>query len=373
LFAHGLDPTRYAVVGPVYELVLGLLSLTRLDLYRLAQFLSLAATAGGLLLFSGWMERRFGRGAGWITALLGATNPTVFRYAYTAGTDALFGFLLVAAFVLLFPRTPRLTAITLAGLVAGLATLTRYTGIVMVPLGVIATLWPFAGNPWAGKRLRACAAFLLGVLLVFLPWWAFTASRGAPPSLRFYHNLAYEVYARARGVTWDEYQQKLEGEFPTFGSVLAKDPGAVARRIAANSYQHAAQAARDLWLWPLAALALLGLGLVVTRRVRGAGPLVAYGGLLYVSLVPCSTPRAITWCSSAAAGLAALCLTQRAAACAGAPRWARLRRWLRSPPPATPGARPCATRRTSRPRSRARCRNSRPRSSATGGARGGRA
>src|SRR5215204_6594425 len=40
LFDHGLDPARYGVVGPVYELLLGLLSLTQLDLFRLAQFLS---------------------------------------------------------------------------------------------------------------------------------------------------------------------------------------------------------------------------------------------------------------------------------------------------------------------------------------------
>jgi hypothetical protein len=33
------------------------------------------------------------------------------------------------------------------------------------------------------------------------------------------------VYARARGVTWDDYQSKLESEFPTFRSVLTRDPG----------------------------------------------------------------------------------------------------------------------------------------------------
>jgi hypothetical protein len=126
LFAHGLDPARYGVVGPVYELVLGLLSLTRLDLFRLAQFLSLGSTVLALLLFSGWMERRFGRGAGWISALLVATNPTVFRYAYTASTDAPFACLLAAAFVLTFPQEPRPRTLLLAGIVSGLATLTRY-------------------------------------------------------------------------------------------------------------------------------------------------------------------------------------------------------------------------------------------------------
>src|SRR5678809_1133188 len=43
LFAHGLDPARYGVVGPVYELVLGLAGVSGLDLFRLAQLLSLAS------------------------------------------------------------------------------------------------------------------------------------------------------------------------------------------------------------------------------------------------------------------------------------------------------------------------------------------
>jgi tetratricopeptide (TPR) repeat protein len=284
LLASGLDPARYGVVGPVYELVLGLLALTRLDLFRLAQFLSLASSALAILLLSGWTSLRFGRGAGWITALLVATNPTVVRYAYTASTDAPFVFLLVASFVLMFPRVPARPALLLAGIVAGLATLTRYTGIAIVPLGILATLGP--GRAWAGQRVKACGAFLLGVLLVLGPWLAFTGMRGQPPALRFYHNLAYEVYARARGVTWDNYQLSLQKEFPTFRSVIEKDPGAVAQRLAINVHEHGAQMGKELLLWPLAALGALGLVLWLARRLPGAGPLVGYGGLLYASLIP---------------------------------------------------------------------------------------
>ena len=52
LWATGLDPARYGVIGPVYELVLGVLALTRVDLFRLAQFLSLGSTALTILLAS---------------------------------------------------------------------------------------------------------------------------------------------------------------------------------------------------------------------------------------------------------------------------------------------------------------------------------
>ena len=310
LFAGGLDPARYGVVGPVYELVLGFLSLTRLDLFRLAQFLSLASTVGAIALASGWIERRFGRGAGWISALLIATNPTVVRYAYSASTDALFVLLLTAAFGLTFPRVAARPTLFLAGIVAGFATLTRYTGIVVVPLGLAAPLWPGKANPWSGQRVRSALVFALGVLLVLGPWWAFTSTRGTPTTLRFYHNLAYEVYARARGVTWDNYQISLQKEFPTLRSVIERDPGAVAAQIARNAHGHLAQAARELWLWPLTGLAALGFGFWLLRRLPRAGPLLAYGALIYASLIPVFyANRYHLPLVTVAAGLGALALT----------------------------------------------------------------
>jgi len=289
LWAHGLDPSRYAVVGPVYELLLGLLGRSGLDLFRLAQGLSLASTVATLALWSGWLEARFGRGAGWISALLMATNPTLFRYAYTASTDAPYLALASAAFVCLFPRRATLRTLVLGGALAALATLTRYTGIVLVGLGLLAPFVPGAADdpaPWHGRRVRALAAVLVGAMVVFGPWWAFTLTRGAPPTLRFYHNLAYEVYARARGITWDNYQRTLEKDFPTFQSVLTRDPGAVASRLAANTFEHLAQDARELWLLPLALLALVGLAGTLVARPRGAAPVIAFIALVYASLIP---------------------------------------------------------------------------------------
>ncbi len=289
LLARGLDPVRYGVVGPVYEIVLAALKLTGLDLFRAAQFLSLASMTATIAIASGWLEKRLGRGAGWVSALLLTTNPTVVRYAYTASTDALYLALLTAAFACTFPapgESARMPRLALAGALAGLATLTRYTGIALVPLGILAALWPGAGNPWRNRRLRAVGAFAVGTLVVFAPWWAFTAASGAPPTLRFYHNLAYEVFARSRGITWDDYQMSLEKEFPTFRSVLERDPGAVVQRLFANTYEHVAQAAKDLWLAPLTILAAIGLVLWIARRLPGVGPAVALGALVYASLVP---------------------------------------------------------------------------------------
>lgn len=286
LWAGGPDPVRYGVVGPVYELVLGALGKSGFDLFRIAQFLSLASMTLTIALWSGWIEARAGRAAGWIAALLLATNPTVVRYAYTASTDALYLALLSGTFVCLFPVERKVSRLVLGGALAGLATLTRYTGIVLVPLGLFAALWPGDSSQWHGRRVRALIAFGIGVVAIFGPWWAFTISKGAPPTLRFYHNLAYEVYARSRGVTWDEYQLRLENEFPTLRSVIERDPQAVVARLVANTREHASQVAKELWLLPLTALAALGALLWIVQRLSGMGPALALGVLVYASLVP---------------------------------------------------------------------------------------
>jgi tetratricopeptide (TPR) repeat protein len=134
--------------------------------------------------------------------------------------------------------------------------------------------------------VKALLAFALGTLAVFGPWWGFTSAKGAPPALRFYHNLAYEVYARSQGVTWDDYQTTLEQQFPSFRSVIERDPGAVARRIAENAFVHAGQAARELWLPALTALAAIGLAFAIARRIPGATPVLAFAALFYAALVP---------------------------------------------------------------------------------------
>jgi tetratricopeptide (TPR) repeat protein len=68
--------------------------------------------------------------------------------------------------------------------------------------------------------------------------------------------------------------------------VLTRDPGAVVSRLFSNTGAHLVQAAKQLWLLPLSLLALVGLAGALLRRPKGAGPVVAYFGLVYASLVP---------------------------------------------------------------------------------------
>ncbi|HIH77521.1 MAG TPA: GNAT family N-acetyltransferase, partial [Halobacteria archaeon] len=57
-------------------------------------------------------------------------------------------------------------------------------------------------------------------------------------SFQLHHNVAYEVFARARGIPWDTYQSTMQSQFRGLADVVARDPGAVAGRMLFNVFDH---------------------------------------------------------------------------------------------------------------------------------------
>ena len=157
----------------------------------------------------------------------------------------------------------------------------------------------------------------------------FSLARGAGFSFQLHHNIAYEVFARARGLTWDEYQRRLQPQFHNLWQVIARDPRAVAGRMLWNLLDHARLDAKLVLGWPVAAAAVLGLlAGAFDGGLRRLWPLWLAGALLFLSLVPAfhserySLALVPFYATLAALGLAA-------------PRWAfalgRGRRlWLKS-------------------------------------------
>ena len=284
---HGhIDPARYGVVGPVHEFVLALAGFVVRDLFRAAEILSLIAMTAALALWSRIVRERAGALAGLFTALLLATNPQVLRYAYAATTDALALALQAGALALLLTGRPSARRAAAAGAVAGLAFLTRYNAVALLPAGFVMLL---AGwTAWQGAARRAGAlAFAAGFAAPVLPWVAFSVLSGAHFQFRLHHNIAYEVFAHARGITWDTYERTMEPQFPTPWSVLARDPGAVVARVAFNVLDHLRLDARLVAGWPLAVAAIAGLWL--GRRDGALGRLAGAWlatGLLFLTLVP---------------------------------------------------------------------------------------
>ncbi|MFN8586605.1 MAG: glycosyltransferase family 39 protein [Candidatus Eisenbacteria bacterium] len=302
-----LDPSRYAVVGPVYEIALALVGLVVRDLYRAAQLLSLAGMAAALFAWRRiWIERA-GAGAALAGTLLLVANGQVLRWGYSVTTDALaLGLLSLAALLLVTgERTPRRAA--MAGAVAGLAFLTRYSAVALLPAGLAIAL--LEGD--ARARTRTALAFAAGFFAPVLPWVVFSLASGAHFAFQLHHNVAYEVFARSRGIPWDTYQREMQPQFPTPWSVLARDPGAVLARMALNVAEHFRLDATKLAGLPVAIAAAVGAVLAWRDgTLRRVAPVLWIAAATFLALVPAfhserySLPLLPAWATLAALAFA---------------------------------------------------------------------
>ena len=289
---HGhLDAGRYGVVGPGYEIALALVGFVVRDLFRAAELISVLAMVGALLLWFQLLRRHANVRLAFFAALVLATNGQFFRYGYAATTDAL-ALALQAGSLYLLLAVPRLGGALGAGLIAAAAFLTRYNAIVLLPVGVLTAL--LGGRravheaPEKGStRLREAVAFFAAFVVPVGVWLAYCLAHGVTFASQLHHNLAYEVFARARGIPWDAYQRDLQPTFHSLGDVIARDPGAVARQLIVNVGSHLALDARLLLGWPIAICAALGAVLALMGGgLRCQWPLVLAGVLSFLALVP---------------------------------------------------------------------------------------
>ncbi len=299
-----LDPAHYGVVGPIYEIALALAGFVVPDLLLAAGLLAVAGAAGALALWAALLRRRGDARLALAATLFLATNPTFFRYGYSVTTDALALLSQSAALFVLLAR-PGARAALWAGVLAALAFLTRYNAGVLLPAGLVALL---AGGTPQERRGRAALLFVAGFLLPVVPWVVFSYARGAGVSFQLHHNIAYEVFARARGIPWDTYQSTMQTQFHGLADVIARDPGAVVARMLFNVLDHLRLDAARLLGWSVAACALLGLALGLADRAwRRLWPLLVAWAFLFFALVPAQHSEryslALLPCYAAAAAL----------------------------------------------------------------------
>jgi len=283
---HGhLDPARYAVVGPVFELVLALFAFVVRPLFLAAEIVSLLAMAATLLCWERIVRERAGPLAALVSTALLASNAQFVRYGYAATTDALALALQAGALALLLTGAPTPRRTLAAGLVAGLAFLTRYSAAVLLPAGAVALLLGWAGA--AQGRRAAALRFSAGFLVPVVPWIAGSLLSGAHFQFQLHHDVAYEVFARARGITWDTYQRTLQSQFPTPWSVFARDPVAVTSRMLVNVVDHLRLDVAQLTGAALAIAAAAGLWLGARDGTLGRLRAVWLAcALAFLALVP---------------------------------------------------------------------------------------
>jgi hypothetical protein len=282
LTPDGRLPALFGFVGPLYPVLLALAGSAAGSLFDAAELISVAASVSAVGLWFLLLRRRASGGLALVAVLLLVTNPLLLRYGYSATTDATALALQSAALFALFTRGGARTA-TVAGLLAGLATLTRYNSAYLVPAGLLAIA--MGATPYSRRRLEALG-FLLGWFALALPWQLYRQAHGG--ELQFHQLVAFDVYGKARGLDWDTFLARVWPRFEhSPGSVWTADPGAVTSRMLFNLGNHFGLDARLLLGWPVAWAAALAPALALNdRRLLRLTPLGLAGLCAYLSLVP---------------------------------------------------------------------------------------
>ncbi len=284
LIQHGtLDPRRYGVIGPVYEIALGLFGFVVHDLFLAAELLSALSATAVLGLWFLLLRNRAGTLLALIATALMAANGHFLRFGYSATTDTFSLAVQAAALYFLLTRAGR-RSMALAGVLAAIAFLTRYNAIYLLPAGLGAIL---LGGTRAPQRGPAAIAFVAGFLAPVVPWVLYSMARGPGFSFQLHHNIAYEVFARAKGIPWDDYQKDLQPQFHSLWDVISRDPVAVFSRMGLNVFEHLQQDAQKLVGLPFAIAGVAGAVFAVRDpALRRQWPIALAAALLFLTLVP---------------------------------------------------------------------------------------
>ncbi len=235
-----LDPAHYGVVGPMFEFLLAGFGLVIHDLFTAAELLAVIAMTTTLGFWRSLLMRRANAAVALIALLFIAGNAQFFRFGWSVTTDAPALALQSAALWALFgarDSAASLRRVAGAGVLAGLAFLTRYNSVALLPAGIIALALGWDGTE-PGTRLKRALAFAAGFVAPVAPWMAWSATHGGAVRFQLHHNIAYEVFAKPKGIVWDVYERDMEPLFPTPWSVLARDPVAVISRMFFNLFDH---------------------------------------------------------------------------------------------------------------------------------------
>jgi tetratricopeptide (TPR) repeat protein len=286
LIQHGhIEPGRYPVVGPLYEFALALFGFLFKNLFLAAKLLSALAACTTLALWFVLLRRAASATTAlWGVALL-AANPVLLRYGYSASTDMLALCLSSAAlFALVAARGAR--APLLAGALAALAALTRYSAVVLMPAGLLA----IAFRPREGvSRVREAAWFVAGFAVVAGPWIVFASAAGhvpGAPLLQFFSFYANPSSDRSVQDLGPATSDSLRA-YRSLGDLLRHDPASFVRGVLRNIPEHMMLDARDLIGWPIAVLAVLGIPVALLSRAgRALAPVWLAGALQFLALAP---------------------------------------------------------------------------------------
>jgi hypothetical protein len=249
--------------APLFPILVAAASRIVPDYHLAGKWVTVLCGAGIPLLVFLFARRRLGLTVRW--SLLAAAIALTHHHLVLAGsralTEAPYTLITLA---LLYVITARRPFVLGAGVLVGLACLTRYQGLVLVPVG-IGALW-IAADSWP-RRFTSTVLFAVTLAVTVAPWAARTYEVTGSP---FYSDLKYHLVASYDPeVTYYEYFHSTESPREPVGYMterLDHTMAVVADRLRqVTRFFWRENAGNPLFL----ACAVLGLLIAFTRR-RGS-------------------------------------------------------------------------------------------------------
>lgn len=270
------DPFR----PPLYPLLAAGVSFLVGSPFAAARTISNAAAAA--LAWLAWRtgRRLTGPEAGLWAMALAAVNPNLWILGQHATTDMLFAALGAAALAagLRYREEDGRRAALAAGVASGLAQATRGNALFLLP-GLAAAWWLAPGA--RRRRLAHLVAAALVAALALVPVWALRqAAFGSPFHDENWKNLAWKLHG------YPDWSYLDRVPYRGLGEVIASDPWGVVRGGFAELWRFLAGGglAQFLGTWAHVALFAAGAAWALCRRRRGAGWLLAAGGLFLAAV-----------------------------------------------------------------------------------------
>ncbi len=275
--------------GPGYPAILALAEYAVKDPFQAGRLISAASAAAvGLLAFF-LFRRLFGYWSGIGSQLLVLVGGLFPQLAVTASTDMVFLMLCLAALVA-FGRTERSPhwRAGVSGLLTGMAFLTRYNGVFLIPafLVGIGVLKSFGPGLW--RRIQSSGLFLGVSFVVALPWfYANLRHNGSALFNQNYLNIATEFYGHRFGADKTGDGTTIMSEkFHSMGEVVRYDPMSIARQYPGNLVGSLRRSLSTQLVGPFVGLAaVVGAVFALWSRRSGFLAIVALAGAIYFLLM----------------------------------------------------------------------------------------
>ncbi|UVT21231.1 MAG: glycosyltransferase family 39 protein [Nitrospira sp.] len=209
--------------GPGYPLVLSAVTAITGDYFVSGKWIAaFSASLSGLAAYY-LFRSLFGFRTAILAVIIMLVAGEYALYSIEPGTDLMFLLLCVTTMFTITCVTLGLwQKVILAGMLAGLATLTRYNGV-FLPTTIVTGIVIFNcfGLPVL-KRVQVAATHLVGFLVIISPWlWLNYVNRGTLLSSTNYLNMAVVFYGYQN--SWEGFTQ-AGMVFKSFGDVLFHDP-----------------------------------------------------------------------------------------------------------------------------------------------------